>query len=107
MRLSEAFEDGQALLEAAREQGLEGVIAKRADSRYLPGRRTRDWLKVKTRYRQEFVIAGYTRGKGRRVGTLGSLVLGMYDGNGCQPGGCAAVGFRQDQVNACDKSWLR
>ena len=47
-RLSEAFDDGEALLAAAEEQGLEGVMAKRPDSKYRPGRRTRDWLKVKT-----------------------------------------------------------
>ena len=66
VRLSDAFEDGEALLEAAKRQGLEGVIAKRGDSRYQPGRRSRDWLKVKTHGRQEFVVAGYTRGKGTR-----------------------------------------
>src|SRR5919108_560804 len=57
VRLSEAFDDGEALLAAARQQRLEGVMAKRVDSRYLPGRRTRDWLKIKARNRQEFGIA--------------------------------------------------
>src|SRR5439155_3092097 len=47
IRLSETFEDGDALLEAAREQGLEGIIAKKADSPHLQGRRTRLWLKLK------------------------------------------------------------
>ena len=56
--------------------GCEGIIAKRADSRYRPGQRTRDWLKIKTHGRQEFVIAGYTKGQGRRAGRFGSLVLG-------------------------------
>src|SRR6266508_3925953 len=55
---------------------------KRLGSRYLPGKRTRDWLKIKGHGRQEFVIAGYTRGQGRRSGTLGSLVLGTYDEGG-------------------------
>ena len=55
-------------------------MAKRLGSRYLPGRRSRDWLKIKGHGRQEFVIAGYTRGQGRRQGTLGALVLGMYEG---------------------------
>src|SRR5205807_5420510 len=68
IRLSETFDDGAALLEAAREQGLEGVIAKRADSRYAEGKRTRDWLKIKTHGRQEFIVAGYTKGQGRRAG---------------------------------------
>src|SRR5262249_45288658 len=79
-RLSETFDDGQALFDAARAQGLEGIVAKRADSRYTPGRRSREWLKIKTHGRQEFVVAGYTKGKGRRAASLGSLVLGVRDG---------------------------
>src|SRR5947207_15624188 len=75
VRLSEVFDDGEALLQAAKQQGLEGIMAKRADSRYAVGRRTRDWLKIKTHGRQEFIIAGYTKGQGRRAGTLGSPVL--------------------------------
>src|SRR5581483_660887 len=67
--LSEGFDDGDALYEVAKEQGLEGVIAKRLDSAYKPGRRTRDWLKIKTENADEFVVAGYTRGTGRRAGT--------------------------------------
>ena len=82
VRISEAFEDGQALLAAAAEQGLEGVMAKRADSTYREGRRTRDWLKVKTHGRQEFAIAGYTRGEGRRASSFGSLVLAVNEGGG-------------------------
>src|SRR4029453_12417408 len=78
VRLSETFDDGRALLEAATEQQLEGIMAKRLDSRYAQGRRTRDWLKVKTHGEQEFVIAGYTKGTGRRASSFGSLVLGVY-----------------------------
>lgn len=98
VRLSEAFEDGQALLEAAREQGLEGVIAKRVDSRYAEGRRTRDWLKIKTRHRQEFVIAGYTRGRGRRANTLGSLVLAVYRGGELSYAGNCGTGFTEKEI---------
>jgi len=68
VQLSGVFHDGEALLEAAREQRLEGVMAKRAASRYLEGKRGRDWLKVKTHGRQEFVICGWTKGQGRREG---------------------------------------
>ena len=64
VRISEAFDDGQALLEAVTEQGLEGIVAKRRGSLYAQGRRTRDWLKLKRHAGQEFVIAGYTRGSG-------------------------------------------
>jgi bifunctional non-homologous end joining protein LigD len=82
VRLSEAFDDGAALLVAAEQQELEGVIAKRVDSRYQEGKRTRDWLKVKTHGRQEVVIAGYTSGRGRRGGRFGSLILGLYEDDG-------------------------
>ena len=61
--------------------GPRGIVAKKADSRYQPGRRTRDWLKVKTHLEQEFVVAGY-EGEGRRAGRLGSLVLGVMRGRG-------------------------
>jgi bifunctional non-homologous end joining protein LigD len=98
VRLSEAFDDGPALLEAAREQGLEGVIAKRADSRYIQGRRTREWLKIKTHGRQEFVIAGYTKGQGRRAGTFGSLVLGVYRGEELSYVGNCGTGFNEKDI---------
>jgi bifunctional non-homologous end joining protein LigD len=99
VRLSETFDDGEALLEAAREQRLEGVIAKRLESRYQPGRRSRDWLKVKTKGRQEFVLAGYTRGKGTRERAFGSLVLGVYDDGGkLQYVGNVGTGFNQKEI---------
>jgi bifunctional non-homologous end joining protein LigD len=79
VQLSESFDDGKALFDAAEDQGFEGIIAKRAGSKYQPGRRSRDWVKVKTHGRQEFVIGGYTRGEGRRANTFGSLLLGVYD----------------------------
>jgi bifunctional non-homologous end joining protein LigD len=95
---SEDFPDGRALLGAAAEQGLEGVIAKREDSRYLAGRRTRDWLKVKVQREQEFVVAGYTRGGGRRAGTFGSLVLGVYDDGALRYVGNVGTGFDDAEI---------
>src|SRR5581483_6050695 len=68
---------GQAFFEAACEQRLEGVIAKKADSRYAGGR-SREWLKVKCQKRQEFVIGGYTEPRGSR-GYFGALHLGVYE----------------------------
>ena len=98
VRLSDAFDDGDALFEAAREEGLEGVIAKKRGSRYQPGRRTREWLKVKTRREQEFVLAGYTRGKGRRAATLGSLVLAVPDGGELRYVGNVGTGFTEAEI---------
>src|SRR4051812_32884204 len=60
VQVSGVFDDGEALLAAAVETGLEGVMAKRPASRYCEGKRTRDWLKIKTQGRQEFVICGWT-----------------------------------------------
>ena len=75
--------DGAAMLEASRVRGLEGVIAKRLASTYSPGRRSRDWLKVKNSRSQEVVIGGWLPGKGRREGEIGSLLVGYYeDGDG-------------------------
>src|SRR5437899_243216 len=90
---SEDFDDGDALFEVARERGLEGVIAKRRDSTYKEGRRTRDWLKVKTENNEEFIVAGYTRGEGRRAGTFGSLVLAVNDGAELRYVGNVGTGF--------------
>jgi len=98
VRLSEVFEDGEALFEAAKQQRLEGIVAKRADSRYAVGRRTRDWLKIKTHGRQEFIIAGYTRGQGRRAGTLGSLVLAVRRGPELQYVGNVGTGFTAEEI---------
>src|SRR6266513_1470241 len=98
VRLSEVFQDGDALYEAAKQQRLEGIMAKRADSRYAVGRRTRDWLKIKTHGRQEFIIAGYTKGQGRRAGTLGSLVLAVNKGGELEYVGNVGTGFSGDEI---------
>jgi bifunctional non-homologous end joining protein LigD len=71
--------DGQAMLRASRENGLEGVIAKRLDSVYEPGRRSGAWLKVKNRLRQEFVIGGWVEGEGRRRGLPGAILVGYWE----------------------------
>ena len=72
-------EHGEAFFEAASEMGLEGVIAKRAESRYT-GKRSQDWVKIKCQRRQEFVVGGYTdpRGSGRK---FGALHVGIYEGD--------------------------
>jgi bifunctional non-homologous end joining protein LigD len=99
VQLSGAFDDGEALLEAAREQGLEGVMAKRAASPYREGRRSRDWLKVKTHGRQEFVICGWTKGHGRREGRFGALVLGAYRGRELHWVGNCGTGFSDRDID--------
>jgi len=98
VRLSETFDDGPALFEAAKQQHLEGVMAKRASSRYEPGKRSRDWLKVKTTLRQEFVICGWTKGKGRRERLFGSLVLGVRRGRELVWVGNVGTGFGEAEI---------
>jgi len=98
VRFSEDFDDGEALLEAAREQGIEGIMAKRRSSKYQQGRRTRDWLKVKVHGEQEFVVAGYTRGSGRRAGTFGSLVLAVNEDDALRYVGNVGTGFDDAEI---------
>lgn len=71
--------DGVDLYEAAAAQGLEGIMAKRIDSPYLPGRRSTSWRKCKVRHRQEVVVGGWTQGEGTRAGTLGAIHVGVHD----------------------------
>jgi bifunctional non-homologous end joining protein LigD len=99
IQVSGAFEDGEALFEAAREQGLEGVMAKKAKSRYQAGSRGHDWLKVKTHGRQEFVICGWTKGQGRRERSFGSLVLGVQRGGEWAWVGNCGTGFRERDID--------
>jgi bifunctional non-homologous end joining protein LigD len=70
---------GAAVLETSRTLGLEGVVAKRVDSLYLPGRRADAWRKVKTTLGQELVVGGWLPGAGRLEGQLGSLLVGYHD----------------------------
>lgn len=75
--------DGDAVLATAQELGLEGVVAKRLDSTYQPGRRSDAWRKVKPTASQELVVGGWLSGRGRLEGRLGSLLVGYHD----RPGG--------------------
>ena len=70
---------GAELLEAARRQGLEGIVAKRCDSPYRPGKRGGEWIKARVWRRQEFVIGGHIPGEGKRADRVGSLLVGYYD----------------------------
>lgn len=80
VRLSEHIEEkGIELFYLARDRGLEGIIAKDGAREYMPGARTKFWLKIKTNLQQEAVIGGFTRPRGGRKG-LGALVLGVYQG---------------------------
>jgi bifunctional non-homologous end joining protein LigD len=100
-RCSPLHDDGPALLAAATERGLEGVVAKRLDSRYEPGKRTRSWLKVKVRRRQEMVVGGWVPGEGNRTGRIGALLVGYHDAPGDGPltfAGRVGTGFTDAEL---------
>jgi bifunctional non-homologous end joining protein LigD len=95
VRYSEDFDDGAKLLAAAKEQGLEGIVAKRRDGRYEQ-KRSREWCKVKITQTEECVIGGWTEPKGSRE-YFGSLVLGLYDTKGrLLSVGQAGTGFTRE-----------
>jgi len=100
LRISEAFPGaGEAMLEAARENGLEGIIAKHAASGYEP-RRSREWQKIKIVTEQEFAIGGFTDPQGDRD-FFGALVLGVYDEGQLRWVGNVGTGFDQKTL-----AWL-
>jgi len=79
LRITDSVEgNGKQMLAEARREGWEGVIAKRTDSRYEPGNRSRDWLKLKIEFRQEFVVGGYTEPRNSRE-HIGAILLGYFD----------------------------
>ena len=79
LRLTESIvDDGREMLDRARASGWEGIIAKRVDAPYQPGARSRDWLKLKLEFRQEFVVGGWTEPRNTRQ-HIGALLLGYYD----------------------------
>lgn len=98
--LSSAVADqGVEFYNAAVENGLEGIIGKRGDSRYHPGRRTRDWLKVRNVRRVYAVVAGYTRGADARP--FGALVLGLFGSDGrLHYAGHVGTGFGEREMKA-------
>jgi bifunctional non-homologous end joining protein LigD len=88
-----SFTDGAALLETTRTQGLEGVLAKRRDSTYFPGRRSECWVKTKHVRRQSAVVVGWRRGEGGRQGRIGSLLLGLREDDEWRYVGRVGTGF--------------
>jgi bifunctional non-homologous end joining protein LigD len=93
IRISDAFEDGQQLFEAARAMGLEGIMAKQKDGRYTPGNRSSTWRKIKFRETFEAHIIGYTQGKGDRVSVFGALHLAQYEDGKWKYFGKVGTGF--------------
>jgi len=89
---------GDAVLAASKAQGLEGVVAKRLDSAYTPGRRSEHWVKVKNVRHQEVVIGGWRPGAGNREGQIGSLLIGVSGVDGLAFAGSVGTGFSQQAL---------
>ncbi len=96
--------DGPAIREASRLSELEGVVAKRLDSPYVPGARPGTWLKIKNFHQQEFVIGGWLQGQGKRRGHVGSLLVGYYDDQGrLVYAGKVGTGFSDRMLDRLDE----
>jgi bifunctional non-homologous end joining protein LigD len=89
---SHVVAEGETFVKVAADRGLEGIVAKRRDSRYQPGRRTRDWLKVKLRREQELVVVGWLPGKGTHK-DLGSLIVAVNEDGGLRHAGQVGSGI--------------
>lgn len=85
--------DPESVLAAARERGLEGVVSKRVESTYQPGRRSPAWRKTALIQTTEVVVAGYKPGSGRRSGLVGALLLGIHEPAGLVYVGGVGTGF--------------
>ncbi|NJN42930.1 MAG: hypothetical protein HC811_12555 [Flammeovirgaceae bacterium] len=97
-RLSEHVEDGISLFEAAREHSLEGIMAKERNSKYYPGKRSDQWLKIKVRNSVECVIIGYTQGKGDRSAGFGALQIAEISNDKLIYRGKVGTGFTDSMM---------
>jgi bifunctional non-homologous end joining protein LigD len=90
--------DGDALLQVSRAQGLEGVVAKRLDCPYTPGRRSSGWVKVKNVRRVSLVVGAWLPGEGGRTGRLGALCVGFHEDGGLRYAGRVGTGFSENEL---------
>ena len=97
LQLVHSTADAEQLYDAAIGHGFEGVVAKRIDSTYQPGKRSRAWLKFKAAQSSEFVIGGFTRGKGARD-PLGALLLGYFEDKALRYAGHVGSGLDEEAI---------
>jgi bifunctional non-homologous end joining protein LigD len=90
--------NGAAMLAASLERGLEGVVAKRLDSPYEPGKRSRCWLKIKNVRREDVVVGGWLPGEGRRHDRIGALLVGVPDEGRLRYAGRVGTGFTDAEL---------
>ncbi|MGV8993937.1 MAG: DNA ligase D [Flavobacterium sp.] len=94
--------DGIRFFAKAEQNQLEGIIAKKATSKYNEGKRSKDWLKIKTTLQQEMVIGGYTSPQGSRTG-IGALICGYYEGEKLLYSGKVGTGFDEITLKELEK----
>jgi bifunctional non-homologous end joining protein LigD len=95
---------GVSLFAAVEERGMEGIVAKRLGSRYLPGRRSEDWLKISVRHTLRAVVGGYLPGDGGRASTFGSVLVGLYQPAGLRWIGAVGSGFNETSLRAFNEA---
>ena len=94
---------GKAVLAVSIRDGLEGVVVKRLDSPYRPGRRSPDWLKIKNRRLLDVVVGGISAGRGHRAGQIGSLLVGIPGAGGLAYAGRVGTGFTQPELRRLEQ----
>ena len=92
--------EGTTLYEAACEQNLEGIVAKKLGSPYRPGKRGKEWLKIKTTIEADLVIGGWSKGDGSRASSFGALLVGAYEDDELRFVGAVGTGFSQKTLDA-------
>ena len=98
LRLTDSKEgNGKKMLEEARREGWEGLLAKRIDAPYEPGHRSRNWLKLKIEFKEEFVVGGYTEPRNSRE-HIGAILLGYFDGDRLIYVGHTGGGFSRESL---------
>jgi bifunctional non-homologous end joining protein LigD len=95
--------DGEAVLAASLANGLEGVVAKRLDSPYEPGRRSPCWLKVKNVRREDVVVGGWLPGEGKRRERIGALLVGVPEDGRLRYAGRVGTGFTEAELDRLAK----
>jgi bifunctional non-homologous end joining protein LigD len=96
--------DGPSALEYAREQRWEGIVAKKRDSTYQPGRRSQSWIKDKLWRTQEVVIGGWRAGEGGRTSGIGALLVGVPEEGGLKFAGRVGTGFTEKELAKLKKT---
>jgi bifunctional non-homologous end joining protein LigD len=90
--------EGRALSDTVRSRKMEGIVAKKLGSPYRPGKRTREWLKIKVTYEADVVVGGWSRGEGARADSFGALLVGAYDEGMLRFVGAVGTGFTQKMI---------